>query len=271
MTMSNIKSCICLLTLFAIGLSCGCGNANSDSQVPNLDPTSNSEEINNNIFSQSHEDLPETGENDDITDLTYGDDDSVPEDWLAVYTSTEAFAHFDEIANTDRSDDLLEEILSLVNKNVLVFSTMLGETFEIDRENPIEAENSETVVYPIKSQYFTDFESIRNLVFDTYALSIAKELLYGTEKRPYALFDVINGRMYVNPNALSNWNRNPFSVRSYIEITDKSDDCCEFVWHYPDIEGLNDPKEFKYFYFEKQYTSTYSDGKWVLNNVIIDG
>lgn len=202
---------------------------------------------------------------------TYNDDDLVPKEWLSVYTTAEALEHFDEIANADFSDDdISAEILSLVHKNVLFFTTMRGKTFEIDWDNPNEGEGAEADLYPIKSEYFSEIESIEILAYDTYTADIAEELLLGTEEDPRVLFTEKNGEMYIDPNCLSNWSSEPFYMRSYIEITDTTDESVSFIWHYPDFEGLNEPDKYNYFYYENSYTATYENGELRLAELLIN-
>lgn len=63
----------------------------------------------------------------------------------------------------------------------------------------------------------------------------------------------------------------PFLARSYVEITEKTDNKCTFIWHYPDVEGLNLPEDgYEFHYYEKTYTAEYIDGSWKLNKIIMN-
>ncbi len=201
---------------------------------------------------------------------THNDDDLVPKEWLSVYTTAEALSDFDEIISSDSPDDISAELLSLVNKNVIFFATMRGKTFEIDWDNPNEGEGAEADLYPIKSEYFSDLKSIENLSYDTYSADIAKELLYGTEENPRVLFTEKNDGLYVDPNCISNWSSDPFDMRSYIEITDTTDEGVSFIWHYPDYEGLNEPDKYHYFYYENCNTAIYENGELRLTEPLLN-
>ena len=81
-----------------------------------------------------------------------------------------------------------------------------------------------------------------------------------------------NGRLYLNVYGTFSRDYKAFRARSYIEITEKSEDKCTFVWHFPDVEKLNVPEEkgFEFFYFDQTYTAEYKDGHWMLNEIILD-
>ena len=281
MSKANAKYFLCLL-LSAVFLFCGCDKTDPDSQISSETSKSTSSQTQTQPTEITEEVYISDAENDDVpynpnanywitqdADTKY-DDDTVPEEWIPICTAAEALRRFDEIAYADTSaTDTLNAVCSLVNRNVLLFETRLGHTFDIDWSESYTPEKPEAAFHPITLHYFSDLDSISKLVYSTYNSAVADEFLFGENKtRP--LFAEDNGRYYVNVNALSNWSCDPFLARSYIEITEISDDCCNFIWHYPDREELNEPDKYKYFYFDKEYTASFVDGAWVLDSIILN-
>ncbi len=198
------------------------------------------------------------------------EDDTVPESWIPIYTASEALRNFDELVNGDTSGGDISDIITLlVNRHVIIVETDFANTYDINWEEEYAPQGSENVFYPITLKYFPDIDSITRLVYGTYNATLAHDFLYWEDdSRP--MFLERNGQPYVNIRALSNWSMDPFAVRSYIEIMETSDDRCTFIWHYPDIEGLNEPTEYKYHYFESKYSASFVDGAWVLNTFILN-
>ena len=206
----------------------------------------------------------------------YADDELVPSDWLRVDSRAEALTRVNDIITANTSgEDTESAVLALMNKNLLfyeIFYVGNGEVFTLDRETPYYYDDLEDPVYPVTSEYFTDVQSIYDLAYDTYKTSVAEEFLFGTYDRPRRLFAEENGIMYLNITALPIWwSIDPFIARSYLEITDKTDNKCTFIWHYPDIEMLNSPQNgYEYFYLKKTCTAEYIDGSWKLDRIIFN-
>lgn len=263
MFMVNIKKIICI-SLAAALLLCGCSENNN--------PTEESSTQSSSEASETTTKAPETSTEAPVTtpdDAIYSDDDVVPESWHRVYTSAEALERFDEIAYGSHGD-ISAEILSLMNRNVLCFliRTAKGEIYQIDREHPAQKENSltPTEVYPVISEYLSGLETVNDLVANTYVQDVADEVFNKS-----GLFTEQDGTLYIDANVISNWTSNPFFAGSYIEITDTSDDKCEFIWHYPDLERLNPPLDgLHYYYFERQCSASFKDGVWLLDDYIIN-
>ena len=250
----SIKKYIYIFFLFALSfILCGCGDGASGSRISSIDTEQQSSEIVDNA-----------------NDSDSFSDDAIPKNWLAIYTTSEASERFDEIIGYEHSDDIADVIVSLVNKNVLFFAMIKGELFEIQWDNPIEIENIR--VYPVESSIFTNAEAIYEFADITYYTSVVENYLTNAKKGNGKLFySGENGQLCANTENFSNWSSDPFFSRTYIEITEVTDEYCTFVWHYPDIEGLNAPPEgLKYFYYEKQYTAKCNDGVWKLDMVIFD-
>lgn len=281
MSMANIRYFACLL-LSAVILCSGCDNTDPGSQSSSETGSSTSSQTQTQAAAITDDENISDTESDDVPYDPYAkywltqdedtkyNDDTVPEEWLPIYTASEALSRFDEIANADTAGtDARSAVYSLVNKNVLLFETLLGHTFDIDWSEPYTPENSETVLYPVTLHYLSDLDEVIDLFNSTYIPDVADEWLFGENKsRP--LFTEDNGQVYVNANAMPIWSMDPFAARSYIEITEISDDQCKFIWHWVDREGLNEPDKYKYFYFDKEYTSSFVNGAWVLDSVIFN-
>lgn len=156
--------------------------------------------------------------------------------------------------------------------------TESSHTFEEDSDNPITYGEEEITLYPATSLFFPDVKSIYDLAYSIYDHSVEDIYIYdpstasfylsGTEK-PRLFFMEIDGQMYVNPDCLNKkGGPESFVQTSYIEITDQSEDRCSFIWHYPDVEGLNEPDQYYTFFYEKEYTAVYNDRAWRLTEVI---
>ncbi len=267
--MTSIKRHIRAFALTAVVTLCGCENTKPEPPEPY------SGETGETIAAAS--DLPVTENNSD-TDFSssriYADDKLVPKEWLKVFSHAEALEHFEEIVNSDTSElDAQDAVLSLVNKNVLFFELFFVSSkglFEIDWNSPYETEDLEKPVYPFKSKFFPNIESIYNLAFNTYDYSVADEFLFGTPENPKTFFFEENGCTYINNSVFPIWSADAFISRTYIEITNISEENCTFVWHYPDLERLNEPVDYQYFYYEKTYTADYKDGTLKLNDIIFN-
>ena len=260
---SSIKRYTYIFFFFVVTfLLNGCVNNTSGPQISNGSITSQSTEL-------ELQDNSSTVDDNDNSAFT--SDNIVPKEWLTIYTTSEALNSSDEIIKCDYSDaDIADVIVSLVNKNVLFFATIKGEAFEIQWDNPITSGDSKTVIYPIKSSIFTDIENVYALADSTYNISVIEKYLTDSKDNGNLFYEDENNQLCVNPDNLSNWSSDPFYTETYIEITDVTDNRCSFIWHYPDLEGLNKPEGLQYYYYEKQYTATYSNGIWTLDSLIFD-
>lgn len=292
MPMVNIKIFYSILLLFLIAVvNCGCGNTISELTDTSDSTVSEPTEVNDNTSSQAKTPLLETAEvgntyesesSDDVPinpyhsywltenpDTKY-DDDVVPENWLPVYTAAEALRHFDELADdNDFVGDVSKDVTLLVNRNVIFFETLIGHTYDIKWDEIYTSEDTEAEFHPITLRYFDNLDSIYQLAYHTFRSDVVNEWLLGENKsRP--LFTVDNGQIYVNVNAMPIWSMDPFAARSYIEITEISDDHCKFNWYWVDSEGLNEPDKYKYFYFDKEYTASFVNNMLVLDSIILN-
>lgn len=213
----------------------------------------------------------------------YADDEVVPRNWLPVMSRAECMANIEEVMDIDTSGNFTEGVLSdLMNKNILCFELFYGvsrDLFYIEWDYPYDHPDFKNPIYPIfpkQPGFLRGMQSdliihtIYNLAFDTYESSVAEELVYGvSDLNDEPRYLVKDGQLYINNHAFPNWSSNPFVARSYVEVIERSDNKRTFIWHYPDVEGLNPPKSgYEFFYFDKTYTAEYIDGAWKLTNII---
>lgn len=212
-------------------------------------------------------------------DRIYPDDELVPSEWLRVASYAEGMAKINDILNSDASGKDLESALAvLMDRNMLVHGFFFGgmKLFEFDRDSPYDSPDFEEPIYPMTSEYFSDVQSISDLVYGTYERSAAEQILHGWRNGEPLLTEA-NGQMYINIAKFPNLSSPSFTAGSYVEITEKSDDKCTFIWHFPDLdennieEGYNLPESgYEFFYFKKKYTAEYIDGAWKLTNLVFD-
>ncbi|MDE6728263.1 MAG: hypothetical protein K2J80_10055 [Oscillospiraceae bacterium] len=201
----------------------------------------------------------------------YPDDKLVPSEWLRVDSRTE---FTDRIAEAMVSDttvkDPEEAVKALLDRNMVFICFLYGSMLDIDWDSPYDHSDYKFPIYPCTSKYFSDVKTISDLAYDTYSdNSVVEGILNGHEPR---LLE-IDGQMYINnSNFPLRGGVSPLSARSYIEITEKSDDKCTFILHYPDLEELNAPESgYEFHYFKNDpYTAERVDGKWKLNEFVID-
>lgn len=209
-------------------------------------------------------------------DRVFPDDELVPSDWLRVASRAESEEKINDILNSDASGkDLESAIAVLMDRNLLVYSFFYSgmKLFEVDWDAPYVSPDFEKPIYPITSEYFSNVQSISDLVYDTYEHSAAENILHGWNGEPR--LTEVNGRIYINNTQFPNLNSPSFVARSYVEITEKTDNKCTFIWHCPDLdphtEGYNPPENgYEFFYYEKTYTAEYIDGSWKLNDIVFD-
>lgn len=229
-----------------------------------------------NIPTEQYVDTSYLSPNEDFSaDRVYPDDERVPSDWLPVMSLAECNNNISEIINSDTSDkDRESSIAALVNKSALCYELFYGvsrDLFNIDWDSPYDHPDFENPVYPFTSEYFSDIETVYELLYSTYERSVAERILYGRSANKEPIYAEKDGRMYINGESVPIWSSNPFISRSYVKITEKTDDICTFIWRYPDIEYLNyPPAGFEFYYFEKTYTAEYTEGSWKLTKVVFN-
>lgn len=168
----------------------------------------------------------------------------VPKNWREILTTEEAFAGFDEItAPLPKGASLEDEIVLLMNRNVLCFGIGHLEMFEfIDPVSGLKYSSDEALHVRARSEYFSTIREIESLYKQTYTEDYAYISFYGTEDRPRQEFiKDEDGIIWIDMRCVGNWVRDPFKLRSYIEIMNVSDTNCEFLWHYGGAVDHSDP------------------------------
>lgn len=232
-------------------------------------------------FGSSFEDPPYSEPPDPSypADRVYPDDELVPSEWIRVNTTAEVREKIDEVLRSDTSAKDPESALpALMNKHVLCFDMFYGSLLPANWDAPYNSSDFEKPIYPLTSEYFSNLHSILDLVYDTYKSSIAEERLHSYYNGE-PLFTEIKGQLYKNANVFPIWSSNPFAPRTYVEITEKTENKCTFIWHFPDEETSYYPEDirtppesgYEFFYHEKTYTAEYIDGSWKLDSIVIDG
>lgn len=200
----------------------------------------------------------------------YPDDELVPSEWIRVDNDAEVLEKVDEVLKADTSAKDPEIALpALMNKNVLCYDIFFGTRvlYDINWDAPYNSADYEYPIYPITSEYFPDVQSVYDALYDTFEHSEADKHLY-RDGEP--LFTEVNGQVYIyNRRFPLVGGSSAFLARSYAEITEKTDNKCTFIWHYPDTEMLNEPESgYEFHYYEKTYTAEYIDGSWKLNKIV---
>ena len=199
----------------------------------------------------------------------------VPDDWIAVMTSEEAFGHYDELTGETQEGKTVEEIVeTLVNRNILVF--------EIFHANGWECKNTNVSSYdkypqqPITSDFFDSVEDLVELVNGTYTVSEAAELYRSDDGKPAAFFEQ-DGELYVDFSKMYNWSTQPFKWQTYLEFTDTDDSTCTFVWHYITWEywdyEYNDTSgicELYSHHNQMTFRAVKENNDWRLTSIILD-
>ncbi len=209
-------------------------------------------------------------------DREYPDDELVPSDWLRVASQAEFADKINETLISDTSGkDPENAVAVLIDRNLLVHSFFFGgmELFEIDWDSPYDSPDFEEPIYPITSEYFSDVQSIYDLVYDTYKYSAAEDILHGWNGEP--LLTEVNGRIYTNNTQFPKLGCTSFFTRSYVEITEKTENKCTFIWHFPNLDeseaGYIQPESgYEFFYHEKTYIAECIDGSWKLRDIVFD-
>ncbi len=85
----------------------------------------------------------------------------------------------------------------------------------------------------VYSEHFKSVQDIKNLYYQTYTETYAHYLFYGAEDKPLQIFiKDEEGLLWVDLQKVGNWVTDPFRNQSYIEIVNRSESICEFIWHY---------------------------------------
>lgn len=306
--MGNIKTKIYMLGMAAAIMLCGCENSESDppdlntessltSTIYTSEPTKNTEAAETTAetikvtettaITEAEETVEETkpggGVPSEIFDPStyfevreFPDDKIVPSEWIPVYSFAEAAKNFDKVVSADVSNmNTADAIIALANKNIIFVDSFVTYLFwKADPNQVYQPESGGNPLYPIISlNYYTDMQEIYNLGAETYVEKAFKE--WYTPKNPYAPanpFIEENGVFYVDEIGLPLWNFAPFMYRTYIEIISETEDKCSFIWHRPDWEKLNEPKEgYEYFYYNCNCEAVYENGSWKLSKVYVEG
>lgn len=298
---ANIKKSTALLLALAIVLMNGCHiNADSSqsensviSSVQSTESTFDSSTVSDEFQTESSdisseqsegssdfssEEEPPTSEFPFYAGRVYPDDELVPSEWICVESIADVMEKVDEIIKSDTSAKDPEIALpALMNKGVLFFLIFYGtrSLLDINWDAPYNSADFEKPIYPFTTEYFHDVQSIYDFAYQPYERSFVEEhFLLGTVDSPKKPFVEENGQMYINTGSFPTagfGGPGPFLARSYVEITEKTDNKCTFIWHYPDVEELNPPKDgYEFFYFKKTYTAEYIDGSWKLNKMVIN-
>ncbi|MBD5384694.1 MAG: hypothetical protein HDR72_06820 [Ruminococcaceae bacterium] len=245
-------------------------DSNTVSDTPEIESSDVSSEQSEESSGFSLEEEPPPFENPYYAGRVYPDDELVPSEWIRVDNDAEVMEKVDEIIKSDTSAKDPESALpALINKNVLIYGIFFGTKglFDINWDAPYNSADYEYPIYPITSEFFPDVQSINDLVYDTYEHSEADKHLY-RDGEP--LFTEVNGQVYIyNRRFPLVGGPSAFLARSYAEITEKTENKCTFIWHYPDTEMLNEPESgYEFHYYEKTYTAEYIDGSWKLNKIV---
>ncbi len=298
---ANIKKSTALLLALAIVLMNGCHiNADSPqsensviSSVQSTESTYDSSTVSDDfqtersdISSEQSEDSSDFSSEEEppqpefpfYAGRVYPDDELVPSEWIRVDSIAEVMEKVDEIIKSDTSVRAPEIALpALMNKNVLFYLMFFSirSLLDINWDPPYNSLDFEKTIYPFTTEYFPDVQSIYDFAYQPYERSYVEEhFLFGTVDSPKKPFVEENGQMYINTNSFpAGFGGGPgsFLARSYVEITEKTDNKCTFIWHYPDVEMLNLPEDgYEFHYYEKTYTAEYVEGSWKLNKIILN-
>lgn len=297
--MVNFKTRLGISVILAAMLLSGCQIRNESSQSESSGISSAQSDENSSVPVESsgissvlsEESTSDTAENSDFSsekpskldfpfdaDRVYPDDELVPSEWIRVDSRAEVMEKVDEIIKSDTSAKDPEIALpALMNKGVLFFLIFYGtrSLLDINWDAPHNSADFEKPIYPFTTEYFHDVQSIYDFAYQPYERSFVEEhFLLGTVDSPKKPFVEENGQMYINTSSFPTagfGGPGPFLARSYVEITEKTDNKCTFIWHYPDVEGLNLPEDgYEFHYYEKTYTAKYIDGSWKLNKIIMN-
>lgn len=285
------KSAFLALLIFSAVLLGGCQNEISDassslpeeSSVVSSDSLAQSDEESSAVFSDSLAQSDEEIETSSEPELgyyagrEYPDDELVPESWIPIDSLADGALKIDETVKADTSvKDPEKAIPALVDKNRLVlemfFMPFGSDWFNADLNSSYDSPDHDAPLYPVtfSGEDVFDLKQLHDLVYSTYEQSAADDIWNWPNGEP--CFVEENGRLYLNAYGTFSRDYKAFRARSYIEITEKSEDKCTFVWHFPDIEKLDVPeaKGFEFSYFDQTYTAEYKDGHWMLNEMIFD-
>lgn len=220
--------------------------------------------------------LDEPDSSEDITEIGVDnwllDGFVVPENWREILTTKEALENFDAIvAPLPKGASLEDEIVLLMNRNILCFDTGELRSFELIDHISSVGGKSEMLLIRVYSEHYKSIQDIKNLYHQTYTETYAHYLFYGTEDMPLQLFIKDEGGiLWVNMQNVGHWVTDPFCNRSYIEIVNRSESICEFIWHYISYDSA----DLSYEFFPVHHTingfATNENGEWRLAYLIFD-
>lgn len=196
----------------------------------------------------------------------------VPENWREILTTEEALENFDAIvAPPPKGASLEDEIALLMNRNILCFDTGELRSFELIDHISSVGGKSEMLLIRVYSEHYKSVQDIKTLYHQTYTETYAHYLFYGTEDMPLQLFIKDEGGiLWVNMQNVGHWVTDPFCNRSYIEIVNRSESICEFIWHYISYDSA----DLSYEFFPVHHTingfATNENGEWRLSYLIFD-
>lgn len=196
----------------------------------------------------------------------------VPENWQEVLTTEEAFENFDAItAPLPKGVSPEDEIVLLMNRNILCFDTRQLGSFElIDHVSSVGGE-AEMLLARVYSEHFKSVQDIKNLYHQTYTETYAHYLFYGTEDNPRQIFiRDEEGILWVNFQKVGNWVTDPFRNRSYIEIVNRSESLCEFIWHYISYDFTDLSCDFFPIHHTINGFAINENDEWRLSYLILD-
>lgn len=205
----------------------------------------------------------------------YVDGYVVPSNWIPLTTANDAFECYDQIiGDTQSGKNINETIELLMKKNILVFETIQGRSFELDNAVEGYSPAEESSMQQIRSDYFESFDDIINLFNSTYTKDYSYGLLFGFSEGAMPLFSEIDGKIYVDNRCIGTWVTAPFEYQTYIEITNLQADRCEFCWHYIswdyyDYEG-NDTDELYSHHNYMTFRAVMENDEWRLTSIVFD-
>lgn len=269
------KSTLSLLTVVGL-IMCGCQNTEnipdiSDSGISSApqESAADNSDITSADAAVTEKDLPTDEE-------MYAEWIQRAEEgkWIPIGDWYYALSKFITITSADCSKGEISDIIrSLVEKNVLYYLTLEGQTVEMDWDNPITYGDEEITLYPVQSVFFPDIKSIYDFASSVYGDPAEEIYSYDPATSGFysfgrLFFTEIDGKMYVNPNCYMKRGGVSFYQRTYIEITEQTEDKCSFTWHFTDWMHDEERGQFRNYYCEKEYTAVYKDGAWRLTECI---
>ena len=163
----------------------------------------------------------------------------------------EAKEHFNELSNNEQPDSPEETIVRLMNRNIIAFNIETGRIFDYHIDEYGVWDQDGKKLYEASSPYFASLADIKTFIENTYTAEEADRLINGNDRHIPAMTEE-NGQLMLDiTGGIRTWNTDPFANRTYIEVTDCTDDTITFEWHSIDWEP-----------YGYDYESTYRLKKW---------